>query len=61
MNAIDVRDFIVCNVISFDGDESFLVGPSARTQAVWAKLLPLFREEQRKGVLDVDAATPSTC
>jgi formate C-acetyltransferase len=60
MNAIDVRDFIIGNVISFDGDESFLVGPTARTQAVWAKLQPLFREEQRKGVLDADASTPST-
>ena len=29
--AIDVRDFIVRNVTPYDGDESFLVGPSART------------------------------
>ena len=58
--AIDVRDFIVRNVTSYHGDESFLVGPSARTTAVWNKLQPYFTEERRKGVLDVDAATPST-
>ena len=45
---------------SYHGNESFLVGPSARTTAVWNKLQPYFTEERRKGVLDVDAATPST-
>jgi formate C-acetyltransferase len=58
--AIDVRDFVIRNVTSYTGDESFLVGPTARTQAVWAKLQPYFQDEQRKGVLDVDATTPST-
>jgi formate C-acetyltransferase len=59
-NAIDVRDFIVRNVTPYGGDQSFLVGPSPRTQAVRAKLQPYFEEEQKKGVLDVDAATPSS-
>ena len=58
--AIDVRDFIVRNVVPYTGDESFLVGPSARTLAVWEKLQPFFGEERKKGVLDVDASTPST-
>src|SRR3954447_20413484 len=58
--AIDVRDFIQRNVTSYTGDESFLVGPTARTQAVWAKLQPYFQDEQRRGVLDVDASAPST-
>ncbi|HUO91075.1 MAG TPA: formate C-acetyltransferase [Rhizomicrobium sp.] len=57
---IDVRDFIVRNVIPYAGNEAFLSGPSARTKAVWAKLQPYFREEAKKGVLDVDVATPST-
>ena len=48
------------NVTPYHGNESFLVGPSARTTAVWNKLQPYFTEERRKGVLDVDAATPST-
>ena len=59
-STIDVRDFIVRNVVAYDGDERFLVGPSARTKAVWAKLQPYFEEERKRGVLDVDAATPST-
>ena len=59
-SAIDVRDFIQRNVTPYQGDESFLAGPSARTQAVWDKLQPYFEEERHRGVLDVDAATPST-
>jgi formate C-acetyltransferase len=57
---VDVRDFIVHNVTSYPGDEKFLVGPSKRTLAVWEKLQPYFAEERKKGVLAVDAKTPST-
>ena len=57
---IDVRDFIQRNVMPYDGDEAFLAPPSERTKAVWAKLQPFFQEECRKGVLDVDAKTPSS-
>ena len=59
-DTIDVRDFIVRNVTFYAGDEAFLVGPSARTKAVWAKLQPYFEAERKKGVLAVDAKTPST-
>jgi len=58
-SSIDVRDFIVCNVTPYTGDEKFLVGPSKRTKAVWDKLQPYFQEERKKGVLAVDARTPS--
>src|SRR5262245_19978230 len=58
--AIDVRDFIVSNATPYAGDEKFLAGPSKRTKAVWAKLQPYFKDEQKKGVLAVDAKTPST-
>ncbi|MBS0525863.1 MAG: formate C-acetyltransferase [Proteobacteria bacterium] len=58
--AIDVRDFIVRNVTAYEGDDRFLAAPSARTKAVWAKLQPYFEAERKKGVLDVDAAHPST-
>ena len=57
---IDVRDFINLNVSPYEGDESFLAGPSARTNAVWDMLAPYFKEERQKGVLDVDPATPSS-
>jgi hypothetical protein len=59
-STIDVRDFIVINVTPYAGDESFLAEPSKRTKAVWAKLQPYFKDEQKKGVLDVDAKTPTT-
>src|SRR3954453_14082299 len=57
---IDVRDFIQRNVAPYHGDEAFLAAPTARTKAVWAKLQPYFKQEIQKGVLDVDAKTPST-
>ena len=58
--SINVRDFIVRNVTPYNGNEDFLAGPSQRTKAVWAKLQPYFAEERKKGVLAVDAQTPST-
>jgi len=58
--AIDVRAFIVRNVTPYTGDETFLVGPTKRTKAVWEKLQPYFQAERKKGVLAVDATTPST-
>src|SRR5262245_42945917 len=57
---VDVRDFIVANVKPYEGDESFLAPPSKKTKAVWDKLQPFFRDEQKKGVLAVDAKNPST-
>jgi formate C-acetyltransferase len=59
-NRIDMRDFIVRNVTAYGGDEKFLTGPSKRTKAVWDKLQPYFQAERKKGVLAVDAKTPST-
>ncbi|MFI9152444.1 formate C-acetyltransferase [Streptomyces sp. NPDC053367] len=57
---IDVRDFIQANYTPYEGEPAFLAGPTERTLAVWRKVSALFPEERRKGVLDVDAATPST-
>ena len=59
-NSIDVRDFIISNVTPYTGDEKFLAAPSKRTRAVWDKLQPYFSQERKKGVLAVDATTPST-
>jgi formate C-acetyltransferase len=56
---IDVRDFIQKNYTPYDGDDSFLVGPSAVTSKLWNKCQQLLRKELRKGgVLAVDAQTP---
>ncbi|MFV0280668.1 MAG: formate C-acetyltransferase [Rhodoblastus sp.] len=60
MRRIDVRDFILRNATPYEGDGGFLVGPTARTKAVWDKLQPYFAEERKKGVLDADADRPST-
>ena len=59
-DTVDVRDFIVRNVTPYRGDEKFLADATKRTNAVWEKLQPYFREEQKKGVLAVDAKTPTT-
>jgi formate C-acetyltransferase len=50
---VDVRDFIQHNYTPYEGDESFLAGPTARTSALWQKLLPLLAQEREKGVLAV--------
>ncbi|MEV5527069.1 formate C-acetyltransferase [Streptomyces prunicolor] len=57
---VDVRDFIQANYTPYEGDAAFLTGPTDRTRAVWEKVSALFPEERSRGVLDVDAATPST-
>ena len=60
MSTIDVRSFIVNNYTPYDGDESFLVSPTQRTQKLWAKLSDLMKQErERGGVLDVDTKTIS--
>jgi formate C-acetyltransferase len=59
-NSINVRDFIVRNATPYAGNEEFLADASPRTKAVWAKLQPYFADERKKGVLAVDAQTPST-
>ncbi len=51
---IDVRDFIVKNYTPYEGDASFLQGPTERTKKISAKLNALLAEEAKKGVLDVD-------
>ena len=52
-NQINVRDFIQQNYEPYEGDESFLVGATARTNNLWNRLNKLFVEERKKGVLDI--------
>ena len=51
---INVSDFIKSNITRYDGDDSFLVGPSDSTKKLWAKSEELLAEELKKGVLDID-------
>ena len=52
---IDVRDFIQKNYTPYDGDESFLEGPTEATDKLWGAVQKLQKEERAKGgVLDMD-------
>ena len=53
--AIDVRDFIISNYTPYNGDESFLHGPSTKTMKLWEKCEDLLRLEAKNGgVLAID-------
>lgn len=58
---INVRDFIQKNYTPYEGDESFLAGPTERTTKLMTKLNHLFDlEQQFGGVLDVDTYTATS-
>ncbi|HJJ03729.1 MAG: formate C-acetyltransferase [Clostridia bacterium] len=57
---INVRDFIQSNYTPYEGDDSFLVGPTDRTKKLWDEVLKLYEKERENGgVLDADTKTPS--
>ncbi|MEV8321446.1 formate C-acetyltransferase [Streptomyces sp. NPDC059900] len=58
-DAVDVRDFVQQNYTPYEGDDSFLAGPTERTSLVWQKLLSMFPAEIERGIYDVDVKTPS--
>ena len=52
---VNVRDFIQNNYTPFEGDESFLAGPTEATKKLWGRLQELQAEERAKGgVLDME-------
>jgi formate C-acetyltransferase len=57
---INVRDFIQNNYTPYDGDASFLAGPTERTKGIWNEVLDLYKKEVKKGVLDVDPEVGSS-
>lgn len=58
---VDVRDFIQRNYTPYQGDDTFLAGPTYRTETLWKEVLELLKAEQAKGgPLDFDADTPAT-
>jgi len=58
---IDVRNFIQLNYKPYEGDESFLEGPTENTKKLWEKVSDLLNKEHQKGgVLDIDTHTIST-
>ena len=61
LDEVNVRDFIQNNYTPYDGDESFLEGPTEATNVLWGKLQKLQREERLKGgVLDMETEIVSS-
>ena len=57
---INLRDFIQNNYTQYDGDESFLTGPTDATNTLWGELQKLQKEERAKGgVLDMETEVVS--
>ena len=58
---IDVRDFIQQNYTLYEGDDSFLAGPTQATKDLWAQVMDLNKQEREAGgVLDTDTSIVST-
>ena len=58
---VDVRDFIQNNYKPYNGDESFLEGPTESTNTLWTELQELQKEERAKGgVLDMETEVVSS-
>ena len=55
LDEVDVRDFVQNNYTQYNGDESFLAGPTANTDKLWGILQDLQKQERAKGgVLDME-------
>lgn len=60
-NEVDVRDFILKNYRLYEGDDSFLVGPTDATTKLWDQVMDLTKQERENGgVLDMDTKIVST-
>ncbi len=57
---INIRDFIQHNYTPYEGDESFLVGPTDKTKKIWNKLSEMFVTEREKGVYDAETRKPQS-
>ena len=59
--SVNTRDFIRSNFTPYDGDESFLAGPTEATKQLWAQVMELAKQEREAGgVLDMDTKIIST-
>ena len=58
---VNLRDFIQLNYTPYDGDDSFLAGPTQNTKDLWAQVMDLTKQEREAGgVLDMDTKVVST-
>jgi len=60
MTDVNVRSFIQHNYTPYEGDASFLVGPTERTTQLWEEVKTLMQEESKKGIIDAETSIPST-
>ncbi|MCL2839434.1 MAG: formate C-acetyltransferase [Defluviitaleaceae bacterium] len=60
VDAVNVRDFIQRNYDPYHGDDSFLVGATDRTKALWEEVCKLTKIETEKGILDVETKKASS-
>ncbi len=56
---VDVRNFIQTNYTPYEGDDTFLEGPTEKTKNLWQKSLDLMKKEMEKGILDAETKIPS--
>ena len=56
---VNVRNFIQKNYTPYTGDENFLAGITARTDAVWKRASELIQQEIKQGIIDVETKTIS--
>src|SRR5690554_2586049 len=58
---INVRDFIIRNYTLYEGNDSFLQGPTEETKQLWEQVMDLSKQEREAGgVLDMDTKVVST-
>ena len=58
---VNVRNFIQTNYTPYDGDESFLEGPTEATDKLWGRLQELQKEErEHNGVLECETEVVSS-
>ena len=55
---VNVRDFIQRNYTPYDGDESFLAGPTEATMTLWNKVQDLQKEERKRSCLLYTSPSP---
>ena len=60
MEEVNLRDFIQKNITPYEGDDSFLAPATENTTTLWSQVCGLINEENKKGVLDVEASKPSS-
>ncbi len=57
---INVRNFVQLNYTPYEGDDSFLKGPTEATTNLWNGLMEMMKIEAERGIYDVETSVPST-